>query len=245
MWLPEDRRVTQLEAFYNPYFESDTEISRTANEIAGHLARGKFSLDASRWRWHGLGALQCEISEALRIHVWHPKLRVIPEDDLRAVHDHRFNLVSHVIVGRIKDTPYSVVSANLDTSRNRSRVMGAGKGHAFRIVHAKNQATHDGAVSEHLGPVCWFEHQASTWGPEYDERSRSYAIRRRQFHATSVDALAITLIHRSDFDDEPARVLGPTADPPSSGIVHDAPEHAQVMREVLAEAADLLNQKVK
>lgn len=55
------------------------------------------------WRHHGLGMLQAELSESLRIHVWHPTL-VSPDMSWpRCVHDHRFDLQSMVVVGAVRD----------------------------------------------------------------------------------------------------------------------------------------------
>jgi hypothetical protein len=65
------------------------------------------------WRHHGLGMLQAELSETLRIHIWHPKL-VSPEMAWpRCVHDHRFDLESAVVIGAVRDVLPDVRSANI------------------------------------------------------------------------------------------------------------------------------------
>ncbi|MGX5220303.1 hypothetical protein ACVTMO_16925 [Pseudomonas segetis] len=48
---------------------------------------------------HGLGFVQVQLPANQRLHVWHPELprRICFEDS--AIHDHRFNFVSRVIVG--------------------------------------------------------------------------------------------------------------------------------------------------
>jgi hypothetical protein len=57
--------------------------------------------------------LQAELSETLRIHIWHPKL-VSPEMAWpRCVHDHRFDLESAVVIGAVRDVLPDVRSANI------------------------------------------------------------------------------------------------------------------------------------
>ena len=56
-----------------------------------------------RWRHHGLGMLQAELSESLRVHVWHPSLVSPGMVWPRCVHDHRFDIGSVVVVGAVRD----------------------------------------------------------------------------------------------------------------------------------------------
>ncbi len=70
------------------------------------VARVRF--EDLKWRHHGLGMLQAELSDSLRVHIWHPKLRTPEMRGLRAVHDHRFSFESAVLVGAITDVPYDV-----------------------------------------------------------------------------------------------------------------------------------------
>ena len=53
---------------------------------------------------------------------------------------------------------------------------------------------------------------------------QAYEIPRRVFHTTRVKELTVTLVHRSDFDAESARVLT-SGEPPKSGIVKHRDAH--------------------
>jgi hypothetical protein len=78
----------------------------------------------------------------------------------------------------------------------------------------------------------------------YTSRNRptgtSYRVERRVFHTTEVESLAVTVVHRSNFDDRLARVLcAPDGDVTAvSGIMRDdSPEHQRLVGSVLREAA--------
>jgi hypothetical protein len=62
------------------------------------------------WRHHGIGALQAYVREGsgveTRIHIWHPDLVRAGIRDHGDAHDHRFNLVSAVLVGELTETLY-------------------------------------------------------------------------------------------------------------------------------------------
>jgi hypothetical protein len=58
-----------------------------------------------QWRHHGIGVLQGYVTEdtepEIRIHIWAPELVLPNMDKSGDIHDHRFNLVSHVLCGHI------------------------------------------------------------------------------------------------------------------------------------------------
>lgn len=49
---------------------------------------------------HGLGFVQVQLEGGQRLHVWHPELPRRACFDHSAIHDHRFNFTSRVIVGK-------------------------------------------------------------------------------------------------------------------------------------------------
>lgn len=193
---------------------------RKAYYAAARAALERTSLDALAWRHHGLGMLQSELNTNLRVHIWHPKLRHI-DGGLRAVHDHRFDLVSAVIVGSIRDTRYNVY-AQSSKKCHCDHCSGfkpplLHNVPVFEIAHAKIQG--DGPISRQVG-LAWVE---------AGERSlfsagHVYCIRRREFHTTEIDDLAVTVVASSDFDDAPARVL----ENGESGIVKPDLSHWRV-----------------
>jgi hypothetical protein len=195
----------------------------------GEVFRG---LDRLKWRHHGLGMLQAEFSEALRIHVWHPSLVCAEMAWPRCVHDHRFDLESAVLVGAVRDVTPNVFPFDPGSSWDKAKV--------YEIEHAKNQdrlvkgGCSTATSARLLGEVNVFRALAETYGA-----GESYRVDRRTFHTTEVDVLTVTVVHRSNFDDKLARVLcSPDADVTAvSGIVRDdSPEHAELVRRVLAEA---------
>ena len=188
-----------------------TAFAATAHELIKHLDFGKIS-----WRHHGLGMLQGELSEELRIHLWHPMLRTIPYEGKRDVHDHRFRIDSYIAYGSIVDVPH-IVWFTKDTTatpgvrpsfpefseRELYKLQPEQRWtleDAWEIKHAKVQ---DGNDCKPLGKV-W------VWrGPEITrQQGQTYAIDRREFHTTVVTGFAITVVHRSEFDEQPARILG-------------------------------------
>jgi hypothetical protein len=180
--------------------------------LAKHLVK-RLHLDTMGWRHHGLGMLQAEVDHELRVHIWHPDLVRIPEGP-RRVHDHRFDIMSCIVVGSVTDVRYDVVI--YDEKNDLVDVTFGGdptrmiKTECWEIQHAKEQkkpgAGCSTATDATLIGQCWT-------APRDGETSilrapRTYLIPRREFHTTVTTELAVTLVHRSNFDDRLARVLG-------------------------------------
>lgn len=160
----------------------------------------RINLFTLTWRWHGFGMLQCDLDESLRIHIHHPALRTIPPENLRSVHDHRFYMTSAVLVGEVIDTPYAVLLGQEPADWVKPQFF---KTEAFSITHAKVATGDDDLDTTNLG-VAW----AKEFMSSRVSAGSVYAMARRDWHTTRVDALAVTLVHRSNFDTEPARILG-------------------------------------
>lgn len=197
-----------------------------------------------QWRHHGLGMLQAELSEEVRVHIWHPALVSPGMAWPRCVHDHRFDITSAVVVGEIIDVPCRVQEfpepfACFARPPHEHRV------NIYEIEHAKNQdkmvdmkgcSTASSAKLLNRGILVELEIERQRAGNEYH-------IDRRQFHTTRVEALAITVIHRSNFDNRLARVLcAPDKDVMAiSGIVRDeSPERKLIVESVLRQAASAI-----
>ncbi len=174
-------------------------------ESARVLLRGQ-SLRGLSWRHHGVGMLQAELSETLRVHVHHPSLVAMSWP--RNCHDHRFDLVSVVLYGRIYDTRY-VVRA-FEHESHSSDVFDV-----WEINHAKVQVG-DGRDLRRAGRVVALPEDVRD---AFVPAGQVYGIPRRVFHTTRADELTVTLVHRSNFDDQPARVLSASG-VPESGIAH-------------------------
>ncbi len=63
------------------------------------------SMPAGAWRHHGIGVLQGYVNEGngveRRIHIWDPSLVLPGMSESGSIHDHRFDMTSHVLLGAI------------------------------------------------------------------------------------------------------------------------------------------------
>lgn len=182
--------------------------SRVFGEMVGILMkqRGPRVLLDLHWRHHALGMLQAELSESVRIHVWHPSLVRFPMGSPRAIHDHRFDLLSYIAIGRLVDVHYYV---SLGDGALPPRKPGWindpsewTKSKLWQIRHAKVQA-HDKSDFTALGDCHYRRGSMRTY-----MEGETYRIPRQAFHTTLMPELAVTFVYRSNFGTESARVLG-------------------------------------
>ena len=65
----------------------------------------KLSLRQLQWRHHGIGVLQGYVSQGadpeVRVHIWSPELVKPGMTESGDVHNHRFDMVSHVLLGTV------------------------------------------------------------------------------------------------------------------------------------------------
>lgn len=204
-------------------------------------AYGSFGGRDLHWRHHGLGMLQAEFSDTLRIHIWHPKLVSEGMAWPRCVHDHRFDLTSTVVLGEIIDVPCYVrevpepFSVSI-SSRDATWV------NIYEIEHAKNQdrMVEAKGCSTATSAKKLTRAYVEETGAEHHFEGEEYHLERRTFHTTRVKELAITVVHRSNFDSRLARVLCALDKDVTavSGIVRDeSTAHAALMSHVLSETA--------
>ena len=190
-----------------------------------------------RWRHHGLGMLQTEFNDALRVHVWHPDLVAPGMLWPRCVHDHRFRLDSAVVIGTVYDVPCAL--------SEEAFIPGWERVHVYEIEHAKEQdrmVTKEGCSTATQARLIAKGSLQAANEIAY-VAGETYTIERRAFHTTRVRGLAVTAVHRAHFDRRVARVLAtPGADVLAvSGIVRDAtPERYALIARVLDEAANAL-----
>ena len=156
------------------------------------------------WRHHGLGLIQREVNETLRVHVWDIRLRRIW--GLRAVHDHRFTMTSTVLAGIVVDAQWFVYSDPIPAND-------AVEVDAWEIVHAKAQSGDDGRC---IGRRWCYRDE-----PRMHQAGATYSVDESHFHDTS-SAFAITIVSRHNFREAPARILVPVGERAVSGIVGQA-----------------------
>lgn len=162
---------------------------------------------ALKWRHNGLGLLQSYLLEGerdeLRVHIWHKSLKRDGIEESGLLHDHRFDLTSHVLIGEILQREFELTASPTGAWRTHT------------VVHArealKKHAINDGDVSE----------QPYRFDVESDDTDivagRSYWFPRGVFHGTFVKSdIAVTLVRKSNQVDYPARILAPHDKP----VVH-------------------------
>lgn len=191
-----------------------------------------------RWRHHALGMLQGELSPFVRIHIWDPELVHFSEGSPRAIHDHRFDLLSYVVAGELTDVHYDV---RLGTEKPRRPGWDFDPedwtlSKAWEIKHAKVQK-HDASDFHPLG-LCYYRQGVM----KVFSRGEVYHIPRGAFHTTA-KASAVTFVYRSNFGESPARVLGELNDAvegnePITGIIRST--EGRQIDEILCRAARLI-----
>lgn len=159
-----------------------------------------------KWRHAGFGALQAYIREGeareLRVHVWHPSLVKAGIEESGLCHDHRFDMRSSVIAGKIIQTEFDLLESP------------DGGWETLRVLHAREAMARGGSFHHDPFPTGDYYFRAPTsygigagWGYTFDKRA---------FHETRADGVTITLVEKSAQEDVNARILAPRGKP----VVH-------------------------
>jgi hypothetical protein len=158
------------------------------------------------WRHAGFGALQAYIREGdsreLRVHVWHPSLIKPGITESGLCHDHRFDMRSSVLAGKIIQTEFQLEPDEV----------GAWETH--RVLHAREAMARGGS----------FHHDPTPTGDRYRRRENVYEVGagagytfdKFAFHETRAEGVTVTLVEKSAQEDVNARILAPHGKP----IVH-------------------------
>jgi hypothetical protein len=168
-----------------------------------------------KWRHSGLGVLQAYVFEGttdeMRVHIWDNSLRRKGIEESGLLHDHRFDLTSHVLCGMINQVEFDL---HPDPE---------GGWQLHSVVHAREafakHATNDGLVS--ALPERFKLIQRDRLIPAWN----TYDFPKRQFHGTYLlSEFAVTLIRKSNQDEIPARILAPYGKPVVHAFADTLPE---------------------
>lgn len=188
-------------------------------------------IDRVEFRHHGIGVLQGYVREhcdpEIRIHVWSRKL-LKPGMDLSGdVHDHRFDMLSHVLHGSIEHEEFQWFYD------------GNGSWRMMELTHARAAADTDyhGPTTPLTGRVT-IQRQRHT----IDE-GRSYRFPAQTFHRSPLDRMrlddvAVTCVEKHRQQDAKARLLYPADREPVMAFGHK-PDLVAI-QSVLAAAKDRL-----
>jgi hypothetical protein len=129
-----------------------------------------------KWTHNGLGLLQAVLSEPeLRIHIWHPSL-ITSQAQFGKIHDHRFDLVSSVLLGTIYHTERLLIPND------------KGKW-VLKII--------DGSIN--TLPSIRYNIQDTTFAIT---EGNYYTYPKGLFHSAETTSLAITLCEKHNFEPE-------------------------------------------
>ena len=161
-------------------------------------------LDTVEWRHHGIGVLQGYVREEcepeIRLHIWSKKLLKPGMDVSGDAHDHRFDMVSHVLCGSVE---HEELTPTPD-SHGDHRMMA--------LTHARAAAdTNYHGPTRDLDGCFSVERRLMTI-----HSGMSYTFPALHFHRSPLteDDVAVTVIEKHRQQDVPARLLYPTAHPP-------------------------------
>lgn len=159
-----------------------------------------------KWRHAGFGALQAYIREGgereLRVHIWHPSLIKPGIEESGLCHDHRFDMRSSVLAGRVIQTEFA-----LEPSEN-------GDWETLRVLHAREAMARGGSF--HHDPVPTGDYFQRTPVVYKVAAGHGYTFDKFAFHETRADGVTITLVEKSAQEDVNARILAPRGKP----VVH-------------------------
>ncbi len=175
------------------------------------------------WRHHGIGVLQAYLIEdadpEVRVHVRHPSLVKNGMERNGDVHDHRFDLVSHVIVGTVAHEEWLTAAAP------------DGEYETATLTHARAAA-----ASNYHGP--W-----ERTGNRYHVRRNqmfvpagsTYTFPASSFHRSPVTGLAVSVVEKHGQTATSARLLFEIGREPVMAFGHemDATVIAPVLRAAL------------
>ncbi len=200
------------------------------DRFVSHRAFAAMLLDSIQWRHHGLGMLQGYITEnynpEIRLHIWSPLLVKPGIETNGDIHDHRFDMVSHVLYGEIAHeivTPWRHPEGE----------------------YAMMEMTHARAAADTLynGPTKplpgLFGTDRATFVIKAGE---SYRFPERRFHRSPLRYdLAISVIEKWNQSAAPARMLHRIDSPPVDAFGH-VPDAALITK-VLDQAAKALRNR--
>jgi hypothetical protein len=193
------------------------EVVERPREIAARLA---LVLPALEWRWHGIGVLQAYLYEGLtveeRVHIWSPSLVLPGMVESGNAHDHRFDLASTVVVGRLLHTEWQATPDN------------AGDYETYDFVHARLQTDENRAAMRPTGErfsvrKVDIQLAAGTY----------YEFDRGAFHSSfPLTDIVVTVIEKRRQTETRARVIAPVSTKPVPAF------SAELTKEMLESALD-------
>lgn len=171
------------------------------------------ALPLIEWRHHGIGVLQGYLAEdqepEIRIHIWCKRLIKPGMDASGDIHDHRFDMISHVLSGVIG---HEEISPTADANGDHRMLM---------LTHARAAAD-----TNYHGPTTPIEGAFRVSRLRYTiPAGGSYLFPARIFHRSPLtgadDDVAVTVVEKHNQANTPARILYPQNCPPVMAFGHE------------------------
>lgn len=185
-----------------------TIVQNRANDAMKAMALALFP--SMQWRHHGIGVLQGYVVEdatpEVRLHVWARELLKPGMEVSGDVHDHRFDMVSHVLCGDVAHEEMFPEACD------------DGAWAMLSLTHAR--AAKDTGYHGPTAPLPGrFDARRSAF---IINAGHTYRFPRGRFHRSPVlTGVAVTCVEKHNQSDEPARILHPVAHPPVMAFGHD------------------------
>jgi hypothetical protein len=193
-------------------------------------------IDRIEFRHHGIGVLQGYVWEnrnpEVRIHIWSPKLLKPGMDVSGDCHDHRFDMVSHVLVGTVVHESWVPIESE------------SGDHEMMALTHARAAAD-----TAYHGPTTPLHGRFTVDRQQFVIRAgNSYTFPAKRFHRSPLEnpymagvpsELAVTCVEKHNQRDDPARLLYPAAHPPVMAFGH-TPD-PELVKSIIKEAKDKLS----
>lgn len=163
-----------------------------------------------KWRHHGIGVLQGYVVEdcepEVRLHVWAPSLLKPGMDVSGDIHDHRFDLVSHVLCGQVG---HEEITPQEDDD---------GEWAMLKLTHAR--AAKENAYH---GPTEALPGRFSVRRSSFViDQGHTYRFPAARFHRSPIlPGVAVTCVEKHRQSSASARILHPVATPPVMAFGHE------------------------
>lgn len=189
------------------------------------------AFDKVEWRHHGIGVLQGYVREhsepEIRLHVWSRRLLKLGMDLSGDIHDHRFDMVSHVLYGFVE---HEEVAEREDPEGGYAMMA---------LTHARAAAD-----TNYHGPTTPLPGRFKvTMAKHVIDEGYSYSFKAQRFHHSPLvggpDDVAVTCVEKHRQQDAPARLLYPVKHEPVMAFGH-TPDRSTILS-VLAIARDGLS----
>lgn len=179
------------------------------------------------WRHHGIGVLQGYVVEnvnpEVRLHVWAPELLKPGMDVSGDIHDHRFDMISHVLVGYVGH----------EEIYERPDDFGDWKMYALTHARAAEDTAYHGPTTPVPGHFTLSKKFCAV------PHGYTYHFPKGKFHRSPLTGeVTVTCVEKHNQSDSPARVLHPVAVPPVMAFGHEM--DPEVVERVLRRAREAL-----